>query len=299
MPTTEKIFFWNAYNLFQGNGKSWTAQPDKKFAEESLASGGSVFTSRVHRMADRLVDFSGNAAGPEVLGMCELEMSSTTLESIRDTLNTYLSTTYTLAYQETRSDRAICTALFTRWTVVSTKVLTVRWRVIEVALTRYGTPITIYVCHWPSRISDADGEQRQLIARSIYENVVLLGSGKRVIVMGDFNDTPTDPSVATELHAGSSTAAAFASVHPSLVLYNFMTDGSLAGQFTHSHEGSDQIIDHIVSTGTLLSSSNPVLSGPSIYTSGISQSGKPWKHNTEPPGGYSDHFPISVDITWS
>lgn len=299
MPTTEKIFFWNAYNLFQGLERSWTAQPDKKFAEENLDSNDTLFPARVERMADRLVEFSGNSEGPEVLGMCELEMSPTTLANLRDKLNTYLSTTYSLAYQEVRSDRAICSAIFTRWTVEETRVINLRYRVIQARLTRHGTTVYVYCCHWPSKVSDPEGDQRKLLGRIIYENIVRLGDGKKVIVMGDLNDTASDPSIATELKAGSSEAAAIASTHPNLVLYNFMTAGSLAGQFTHSHKGVDQTIDHIVCTGTLLGASDPVLSGPSIYTSGVSQGGKPWPFNTDPPGGYSDHFPISIDITWA
>lgn len=308
MPTTEKIMFWNVQNLFRGSEFSWTSEPDKSLAEQAHADRGATFNTRIALLAERIANFSGSATGPGVLGLAELEMSPVTLGLVRDRLNIELGTTYTLCYRKVRSNRAICTALFTRWTVVSTSIISTKWRVIEVKLTQGGTTICIYVCHWPSRVSDPDGEARKDIAEKIYRQVVALGSGARVIVMGDFNDTPTDPSITTYLKAGSDEAAAVASTHPNLILYNCMTAGHLAGGITHFHDGpqlwhggAGVILDHICCTGTLLGTANPKIDSTStaIYTTGINQGGRPWRFNYDGAGGYSDHFPIGVSITWT
>lgn len=299
MPTTEKLFFWNAENLFGSSLNRWTATPDKGFDEAYWRDGGVAFNSRVDAFATRIAALTGNPNGPEVLAFCETERDSVTAEAIRDRLNTALSTTYTLCRRELRGGRSIAPILLTRWTVNSTRIVSPDYRVIEVDLTRHATNFKIFVCHWPSKVSDKDGLRRQQVGQTIYSRIVAAGSGARCIVMGDLNDAPGDTSIATSLKAGSSTAAAIASTHPNLTLYDVMSTGGLAGQFTHywSKQNLSQILDHFCCTGTLLTGSVQLdIPSVTIYTTGLAINGKPGGIRN---GGYSDHFPIGIDITWS
>lgn len=298
MPTTNKILFWNAYNLFSGADSGWTHLVDKLWDEKMTTA---KFNARVDALAAAVATFSGNVNGPEVLALAEVEMSGTTLNALTTRLNSALSTTYTLCARQIRNSRAICTCLLTRWTANSVKVISAKWRVLEISLTANSTDIIIFVCHWPSRISDPTGEERNAIADIIYDRVVALGSGARAIVLGDFNATPSEASVTTYLKAGNNSATAQASTHPNLVLYDLMNESSLAGSFTHSYQGTDEIIDHICCTGSLITPGDPHLdlSSIAIHTAGINNGGKPWRYDSDPPNGYSDHFPVSVDIVWS
>lgn len=299
MPTTEKIFFWNYENLFGSSLERWTATPDKGFDEDNWRDGGGTFNARVDTLASKLVALTGNAQGPELLGLCEIERDSTTATALCTRLNSALSTTYTLCRRELRGGRSITPILLTRWTVNSTRVVAPDHRVIEVDLTRHGTNFKVFVCHWPSKVSDKDGSRRMLVARTIYSRIIAAGSGARCIVMGDFNDAPSEASITTGLAAGSSTANAVASTYPSLVLYNCMTHASLAGQFTHYWKSrtQSQILDHIACTGTLLTGDPQIEpSSVQIYTTGLDVAGKP---GGVANGGFSDHFPVGVDITWA
>lgn len=313
MPTTEKIMFWNVENFFGSSLDNYLNKPDKVFDVEYYRQPG-IFAERCNRLADRVATFSGNAKGPEVLGLCELEMSTTTLTALRDNLNTALSTSYTLAYRQTRGHRNITTALLTRWTVNSTKVIAPDRRVIEVSTTRLGTNITFFIVHFPSKLSDEEGVERRVTAQVIYQRIVALGAGSRVVVMGDFNDNPSNDSLATDLAAGASTANAIASTWPTPVLYNCHNSTSFppppgGTDFTHYFKGppiSREILDQILVTGPLLTG-DPLIkhATTAIHTTGISKTDpvsgltRPWAWNDSDAPGYSDHYAVSVDIEWA
>ncbi|MFW5658769.1 MAG: hypothetical protein ACOCZ8_02190, partial [Bacteroidota bacterium] len=63
--------------------------------------------------------------------------------------------------------------------------------------------LTIFVNHWPSRA--ADSPVREAVADSLYKYVdaaMKAVPGTGIILMGDFNDEPSNPSIAQHLFAG-------------------------------------------------------------------------------------------------
>lgn len=296
----DRILFWNLWNMFKGEDTAWTAQPDKRYAEQFGEDGGLVFGSRAASVAERVAAFTGHPTGPCLLGFCELEMSPATIAAFVSALNSELGASYTAHYRQVRSARAICPLLLSKHPVAETRALSPEWRVIRSKVENLGQALHVYTCHWPSKVNDPEGEQRKLIAKIIYEDIVALGSGARALVWGDLNDTPSDASVSTSLKAGNSEASAVASTHPDLVLYDCMhsTSGS-----THFHKGVGAILDHICCTGTLLSPSNPRLTPASttIHTDAITYNGEPWRFGANPEDatdGFSDHYPVSVELVW-
>ena len=62
------------------------------------------------------------------------------------------------------------------------------------------------VAHWPSRLGAKDASEFKRIAvgeqmRRIADSVLKADPGTRIVAMGDFNDDPTDPSMAEGLGA--------------------------------------------------------------------------------------------------
>lgn len=293
---TERIIFWNLYNVFSGIASAWTANPDKSLSEDAMAAGIGQFNARVDAMADRLADFSGDAQGPSILGVCEVEMNSFTLAALTDRLNTTLSTTYTCHFREVRSNRAICSALLTRHTVTATVVMSYEWRVIRTQLSNGGHTVYFYTCHWPSKLGDELGDRRKVLASIINADISALGSGAKAVVWGDLNDTISDPSISTYLKASASPGTP---TWPEVKLYAGMSGGHLTGLGTHYHEGVASMIDHVCWTPNMTSPTLPYLDPASvtIHTTGVSQGGRPWRYTNGQ--GFSDHYPISVEITWN
>ncbi len=65
-----------------------------------------------------------------------------------------------------------------------------------------GDPLTVIVCHWPSR--GATSYYRELAGRQVralVDSIQKADKEQRIIVMGDMNDDPDNASMATELRA--------------------------------------------------------------------------------------------------
>lgn len=65
-----------------------------------------------------------------------------------------------------------------------------------------GEPLTVIVCHWPSR--GATGYYRDLAGRQVralVDSIQAADKDQRIIVMGDMNDDPDNTSMAKELRA--------------------------------------------------------------------------------------------------
>src|SRR5690606_10216145 len=66
--------------------------------------------------------------------------------------------------------------------------------------------VFIYVNHWPSRISGKDQSEKKrigvsLIVRESIDSIFELNANAKIIVMGDFNDEPTDNALQIGLNA--------------------------------------------------------------------------------------------------
>lgn len=315
MPTTHSVMFWNVENFFGTTLNRWTAEPDRKFDYRAAVEMGD-FDNRLDALASAVATVSGSATGPTTLGLCEVECDPGTWAAVRDGLNSRLSSGYSLGATPTRSNRAISPILLTRWGVVSSAVVCYDQRIVKVRCTANGTTIYVYVCHWPSKVSDKDGAKRLQTAKILYDSVVNCGAGARVLVMGDLNDNPMAASLDQGLKARNSAATAIASTHPNLVLYDLMTEASYSGKFTHYYlpRGSTLPehaikgrIDHFCCTGTLLTGSPAVdlasvdrLNHASIsIPDPLTSDSRPWNYGQDDPPGYADHWPIYCTITWS
>ena len=77
-------------------------------------------------------------------------------------------------------------------------------------VTMWGTiddePFYFMVIHWPSRLGGKDASEFKRVAageqmRHIADSVLALNPATKIVAMGDFNDDPTDPSIAVAMGA--------------------------------------------------------------------------------------------------
>lgn len=81
-----------------------------------------------------------------------------------------------------------------------TRDILTMWGVID------GDPFFFMVAHWPSRLGGRDASEFKRIAvgeqmRRIADSVLHRNPATRIVAMGDFNDDPSDPSIADGLGA--------------------------------------------------------------------------------------------------
>lgn len=166
---------------------------------------------------------------------------------------------------------------------------------------RRGDTLHVFVNHWPSRYG---GERETIKLRSLAANtlkhkvdslVFLHQTIPKVIIMGDLNDTPEDPSIKDILCYD--------------VLVNLFADGNKLGfEGTLKHQYTWQIFDQIIVTNSLINNdkglvyrrnSAAIFHGDFLFEKDESFGGvKLFRTYVGPKyfGGYSDHLPVYIDL---
>src|SRR5262249_24574607 len=111
-----------------------------------------------------------------------------------------------IAFKEPPRGRNIATAVITPRPHVRDKAGSVRrrQRILEVNLQQGDQELIVLATHWTSRVSDEAGEGRGRYADAIYhefQQLYQVNPKVKLLVCGDFNDNPADPSVTKHLHA--------------------------------------------------------------------------------------------------
>ena len=167
---------------------------------------------------------------------------------------------------------------------------------------RRGDTIHVFVNHWPSRYG---GERETIKLRSLAANTLrhkvdsltqLPQTIPKIIIMGDFNDTPDDPSIKDVICKDD-------------VLVNLFTDGKRLGfEGTLKHQYNWQIFDQIIVSNSLIDNdvgllykdnSATIFHGDFLFEEDESFGGvKLFRTYVGPKyfGGYSDHLPVYIDL---
>ena len=185
-------------------------------------------------------------------------------------------------------------------------------------LTMWGTienePFFFMVAHWPSRLGGKEASEFKRIAvgnqmRSIADSVLRANPATKVVMMGDFNDDPTDKSITEGLGAKLKMKELSAED-----LYNPFADMLKAGYGTLAYGDAWNIFDNIVVSENLAKGSAGKLKlqkapGSKFYGNIFKQhymiqkegqyKGYPLRtyvgNNFQ--GGFSDHFPVYIYIS--
>tara|TARA_R110001583_G_scaffold160872_1_gene312790 strand:+ start:71716 stop:72759 length:1044 start_codon:yes stop_codon:yes gene_type:complete len=164
--------------------------------------------------------------------------------------------------------------------------------------------IHIIVNHWPSRRggeekSRSKREKAAYLNTQIIEKIKLSDPNPKIIIMGDFNDDPTNSSLKTVLK----TKAIKANVKEGDI-YNPMEDMFRRGQNTLVYRDNINLFDQIMFTSPFLTTTKDY-SSYKMYKTNVfnpqyltTQTGKykgyPFRSFSRSSfiGGYSDHYPV-------
>jgi predicted extracellular nuclease len=165
--------------------------------------------------------------------------------------------------------------------------------------------------HVPSRregalASEPNREAAAKTVRKVVNEIQMVDSQAAIIIMGDFNDNPSDKVPTTTLSALPYTSGSF----EDLKLYNLCWDGypfenrEIGSYF---HDGEWDMLDQIIVSGALLNGNLSVRVMPEAevyHPKWISKRDKrtgemiPKRTYVGPfyQGGVSDHFPVFMEI---
>jgi predicted extracellular nuclease len=171
-----------------------------------------------------------------------------------------------------------------------------------------GDTLDVFVCHFPSRRggefeSEPDRMYAASVVRAKADSIISFRNNANILIMGDFNDEPSNKSISEALRAKWSEKP------ERNELYNLFLPVEMTSK-TGSFKFRDQwnFLDQIIVSGNLLnpdSSFHVLPETATIFQSGflltddVAQGGKRPKktfHGYKYEGGYSDHLPVFVDF---
>ena len=172
-----------------------------------------------------------------------------------------------------------------------------------------GDSLDVFVCHFPSRTGgEKESEPNRMFAASLLkhytDSLFTVRTHPNIIIMGDFNDYPSNKSISEVLNAKAPSASP-----EDKKLYNLMAERAKDKTFgTYKYQGEWNILDQFIVSGFLLNNKSGLCT--SAKNAGISNlpfllekdekySGvKPLRtyYGMKYQGGYSDHLPVFLDF---
>jgi predicted extracellular nuclease len=300
------IAFYNVENLYD------TINDPEVDDEEFLPQGknkwtGERFEKKLNNLA-RVIDSLGG--GPSVLGMCEVE-NKYVLEQLID--NPRLKGKgFGIVHHNSPDKRGIDVSLiYKKEDFTPSRSMGLRVKlpgdsayptrdILLVSGNLCGKPVFIFVNHWPSRRGgELESAPKRMaaarVARHAVDSIMKSNSGARVILLGDFNDQPSDPSLLEGLKAEGSAGSSD--------LINLSAALAERGEGSHSYKENWNMLDNLIVSRNMLKAGSGLLVVPEsagIYHPIWMQDkyarhqGAPYRTYAGPKfiGGYSDHYPV-------
>jgi endonuclease/exonuclease/phosphatase family metal-dependent hydrolase len=306
-PDSYLFCFWNVENLFDDKEDHRTGA-DQTY-DEWFAQNAADRQLKYAHLSEALVKLN-DGRGPDILAVVEVE-SLRAAELLRDALNQRLADEalhYThILMKEVSAGRHIAPAILTRLPVEGnrTRLLGSHLRILEGHITVNDQDLVLIASHWTSQVSDAHGAHRDKYADQIYGAVRGMHRSNpqaKVLICGDFNDTPQSESVVKHLHATGDIGRGKGS---DFWLYDLMADRDPnAGFGTHNYHNHWLIYDQIVVTPGMLNAPGwtvlpETLQVVNTLVQPHDRHQRPWRFGNprdKYERGYSDHFPVTVRL---
>ncbi|MCD6354074.1 MAG: hypothetical protein J7L95_00850 [Prolixibacteraceae bacterium] len=312
------LLFYNTENLFD-------LKDDPKTNDDEFTPGGDRhwtykrFNHKILNISKVILGASGWTP-PAVVGLCEVENRWVLEQLVNKT--PLKAVGYKIIHKESPDHRGIDVALLfnpkqftpvkynyyplelTNGTILKTREI-----LYVLGVTNKGDTLHLFFNHWPSRYSGLL-ETRPLRNRAAFilkqkvNDLMVKYKSPKIIIMGDFNDQPTDESISKVLQAapvssGSSTGQ----------LYNLSLSREKAGLGTIKYKSQWSVFDQVIVSGAILQKSadglwaKPVdasiLQMPFLFEKDEKWGGKRLKRNYigfSYNGGFSDHLPILLKL---
>jgi hypothetical protein len=295
---------WNVENLFDDTDDPHNHDED----EDWFAHNPPLVYDKVRLLADTLVR-QNDGRGPDILAVVEVE-NRRAAELLREALNARLPSEWRydgIVHHDNLTGRRIEPAIITRLAVDErpARAFGIR-RILEARLEAEGAPLTVLASHWTSRLRDDTEGKREAYADVLYDRVGAItrdDPGADVLLAGDFNDEPDDPSLRDHLHTSGDPADVREGGRP-LRLLDLTERLDPARYGTYFQNGRWEILDHIVASPGLLDPKGWRVLPDTIQTENpvelrFGRDERPWRFggpNNHNPRGPSDHFALTVRL---
>ena len=301
-----RVMFWNVENLF--DTKDDPRKNDNEFLPEATRHWNSFrYRDKLKNLAKGIIA-SGNEYVPDLVGLCEVENDSCLYDLTRR--SPLREADYRFIITDSPDQRGIDVALlyqrgsFKPLQHQSIRIPNKHWKkgptrdiLHVVGKVVSGDSLDVFVCHMPSRSGgQAQSEPYRLLTAQVLkhavDSVMKVREYPHILIMGDFNDYPTDKSIKKVLCADGR-------------LQNLMKDKK---EGTYRYRGEWGILDQFIVSKTLLKKKGSIRTSSKkaqiLHLDFLLEEEE--KYGGDKPfrtyngmkylGGFSDHLPISLDL---
>lgn len=314
-----RVMSWNVENLFDTHHDS--LKNDEEFLPEALRHWNySRYKKKLDDIA-RVIVAVGEWNPPALVGLCEVENDTVLRDLTRRSPLKNLDYRYVMT--NSPDQRGIDVALLYQrdlFKLLSYRSISIpsfkqhrptRDLLHVSGLLLTGDTLDVFVCHLPSRSGGAKESEpyRLFAAQKLRTEVDSLLKGRfhpQLIIMGDFNDYPTNKSINKILEAEAPPATS--EVSP-LKLYHLLARKAKSRDFgSYKYRGEWGLLDHLIVSGTLLDATKNFFTNeekanvfqPSFLLIDDEKYGDKEPFRTYKgmryQGGFSDHLPIFTDF---
>jgi len=317
-----RVMSYNVENLFD-------CENDPEKDDESFLPEGVLHWTKgryYHKLQQisKVITAAGEWRTPALVGLCEVENDSTLIHLLQRT--PLRQQHYRYCMTNSPDKRGIDVALLyqrDQFAYIGHESLRIEFKKHPEKRSRdilhvsgkviSGDTLDVFVCHFPSRsggekATEPDRKDAAARLRRACDSLFSCRQNPLLIIMGDFNDTPSDVSIRNELRAIAYPATSI-SQHS---LYNlFSAPRLLSKPGSHKYQGEWAQLDQIIVSGTLinpgksmrlLAESIKIFDPSFLLMPDKTHLGKrPFRtfYGYKYEGGYSDHLPILTDFSLS
>ncbi|MEN6373370.1 MAG: endonuclease/exonuclease/phosphatase family protein [Smithella sp.] len=316
---SDKLFiaFWNVENLFDVESAD---RPEKlrRVISKDIAGWDDNLLDLKLRQLSRVICSMNAGAGPDILGVCEVENKSVLIKLTEKIANEG-GRKYQVAHADANDNRGVDVAflydpniagtspdkMFQHWIIkrYATREL------FQVNFTIGGRTIVVVGNHWPSRTAGQyESEPYRMTAGETLSYCIEriqqeLGDDVAIVVLGDFNDEPFNRSIMEYALSINDRRRVTEGKNPYLL--NLMWSILASGIGSHVYEGQWYMLDQImVSRGIVNGNCGWQLHGNAqveavvlmSYPKKIGPRRFGLKSSERDTAGFSDHYPVSVTL---
>ncbi len=306
---TVRFAFYNVENLFDiyddptTRDEEFTPTGKKKWTEE-----------RYQKKLDQLSTVVADLAFPEILGVCEVENKKVLQDWAAH--RKIADKNYNVVHFDSPDKRGIDNGLLYQkdhFSVIDKEAIRINFpkEIVEDYTTRdilyvkgkyRGEVLHVFINHWPSRRGGVEASQpkRVYVASQLRKKTdeILANDPKaNILIMGDLNDETDNDSVVKALSAGAPDLSA------KQYLYNFTQPLDAAGQGSYRYKENWNMLDQIIVSPNLTAGKFRAVKADIFNPDYLNYVDK--KYGKRPNktyggpnyyGGYSDHYPVYLDV---
>lgn len=315
------ISFWNLENLFDIEGSPRRSEKlDRAIGNDLIGWDQAQLDLKIQQLT-AIIQQLNSGQGPDILGVCEVE-NLHVLNLLVNELN-LPNRNYAIVHADTSDHRGIDVAIIydqMRFTIEPNMIFnhvvmrrTATRDILQVNFmsVAYNRRLVIIVNHWPSRSGgqyESEG-YRQIAGETLayfhHRILEVHGRDTPVLAMGDFNDEPFNNSLANFALSLRSKNKVVNGTNPYFLnmMWPLMDEG-IGSFFFENHP---HILDQFLANANLLKTSSQIKAKPaSVQINNFPEMIKPGQYPSALPfggmgkpinhDGFSDHFPISLEL---